>query len=35
MESMGDGPSRGCLLGAAFVCFFWAAVLVLVWGVWL
>ena len=28
MEDMGDGPSRGCLLGLAFMCFFWAAVIV-------
>ena len=25
-----DGPSRGCLLGAALLCFFWAGVLVAV-----
>ena len=30
MEDMGDGPSRGCLLGLAMCCFFWAGVL-LVW----
>ena len=22
------GPSRGCILGAALLCFFWAAVLI-------
>lgn len=27
MEYQGN-PSRGCLLGAALLCFFWAAVLV-------
>ena len=30
MEDMGDGPSRGCLLAAGCMCFFWAGVLIVV-----
>jgi hypothetical protein len=28
------GPSQGCLLSLAIMCFFWAAVLIMVWGLW-
>lgn len=34
MEYRGE-PSRGCLLGAAVCCVFWAIVIVAVWAVWL
>lgn len=26
------GPSKGCLLSLAGLCFFWAGVIVLIWG---
>ena len=26
------GPSQGCLLSLALCCFFWAAVLIALWG---